>query len=160
MFICEAGEKREARWQNNSPSPASFPIWKGINQTLHQKMKQSGFLLFLSSSSFFVKLMILLYSITHENNFYLFIYFSYAFRSSYWFFIFIYIWVFPLNIKEDEKDEWGVVVCFTFADWHCFCLVRSHWVYQIPSRSNWGDVPSTYYTLCRCVSESMQLKFQ
>lgn len=42
---------------------------------------------------------------------------------------------------------WCVHVCFSFADWHCFSLVRSHWVYQIPSGSNWGDVSIKCYIL-------------
>jgi len=36
------------------------------------------------------------------------------------------------------------VMCFTFADWHSFCLVGSHWIYKVSAGSNWGDVSPTY----------------
>ena len=44
--------------------------------------------------------------------------------------------------QKKSRERWHRVMwCVSlFADWHSFCLVRSHWIYQIPSESNWGDV--------------------
>lgn len=39
--------------------------------------------------------------------------------------------------------SWGCLLIGT--DWHSFSFVRSYWVHQIPSESNWGDVSSTLF---------------
>lgn len=65
-----------------------------------------------------------------------------------------------LTIKQWKKvmTKVLVVVCvcmfFPFADWHSFCLVRSHWIYKIPPRSNWGHV--SFFFILHYIYRHMQ----